>query len=41
MTHTPQFGRADTNTASGAFGTVGGTTNVGPRNTQLSLKLHF
>jgi hypothetical protein len=41
ITNTPQFGRADTNVASGAFGTVGGTTNVGPRNTQLSLKLHF
>jgi len=41
ITNTPQFGRADTNIGSGAFGTVGGTTNVGPRNTQLSLKIHF
>jgi hypothetical protein len=41
ITNTPQFGRADTNLASGSFGTVGGTTNVGPRNVQLSLKLSF
>jgi hypothetical protein len=41
ITNTPQFGRADTNIASGSFGSVGGTTNVGPRNVQLSLKVSF
>jgi hypothetical protein len=37
----PQFGRADNNLASGSFGTVSGTTNVGPRNIQLGLKIDF
>jgi len=37
----PQFGRADTSLASGSFGRVGGTTNVGPRNIQLGLKIDF
>jgi hypothetical protein len=41
MTNTPQFGRANTDLASGAFGTVTGTTNVGPRNVQLGLRLNF
>ncbi len=39
--NTPQFGRADTNLASASFGTVSGTTNVGPRNVQLGLKVSF
>ena len=41
MTNTPQFGRANTTVASPAFGTVTGTTNVGPRNIQLGLRIQF
>jgi len=41
FTNTPQFGRANTTVGSGAFGTVTGTTNVGPRNVQLGLRLQF
>ncbi len=37
----PQFGRADTNIASGSFGTVSGVTNYGARNIQLGLKIDF
>jgi len=37
----PQFGRADTNLASGSFGRVSGTTNVGPRNIQFGLRIGF
>src|SRR5260370_20562440 len=38
--NTPQFGRADTNLASGSFGSVSSTINP-PRNLQLALKLEF
>jgi hypothetical protein len=41
MTNTPQFGRANTDISSGDFGRVGGTTNVGPRNIQLGLRIQF
>jgi hypothetical protein len=41
FTNTPQFGRANTTVGSSAFGTVTGTTNVGPRNVQLGLRLQF
>jgi hypothetical protein len=41
MTNTPQFGRANTTVGSPAFGTVTGTTNVGPRNIQLGLRIQF
>jgi len=41
FTNTPQFGRANTTVGSGAFGTVTGTTNVGPRNVQLGLRVQF
>lgn len=41
FTNTPQFGRANTTVGSGAFGTVTGTTNVGPRNVQLGLRIQF
>jgi hypothetical protein len=41
FTNTPQFGRANTTLGSGAFGTVTGTTNVGPRNVQLGLRIQF
>src|SRR5262249_15772077 len=37
----PQFGRADTNLASGSVGKVSGTTNIGPRNIQLGLRTDF
>ncbi|MBI1791544.1 MAG: carboxypeptidase regulatory-like domain-containing protein [Acidobacteria bacterium] len=38
----PQFGRAGTDTTSpGTLGKVSGTTNVGPRNIQLGLKIDF
>jgi hypothetical protein len=40
VTNTPQFGRADTNQASGSFGSVSGTINP-PRNVQLGLKINF
>lgn len=41
MTNTPQFGRANTDISSGDFGRVSGTTNVGPRNVQLGLRIQF
>jgi hypothetical protein len=41
MTNTPQFGRANTTLGGGGFGTVSGTTNVGPRNIQLGLRIQF
>ncbi|MBL8179335.1 MAG: TonB-dependent receptor [Bryobacterales bacterium] len=41
FTNTPQFGRANTDISSGDFGRVGGTTNVGPRNVQLGLRIQF
>lgn len=41
MTNTPQFGRANTDISSGDFGRVSGTTNVGPRNIQLGLRIQF
>jgi hypothetical protein len=40
-TNTPQFGRANTTFGTAAFGTVTGTTNVGPRNIQLGLRLNY
>ncbi len=40
VTNTPQFGRADTNLASGSFGSVSGTINP-PRNVQAALKIEF
>ena len=40
-TNTPQFGRANTTLGSPDFGRVTGTTNVGPRNIQLGLRLQF
>jgi hypothetical protein len=40
LTNTPQFGGADTNLASGGFGTVSFTANT-PRNIQLGLKITF
>jgi outer membrane receptor protein involved in Fe transport len=42
LTNTPQFGRAETNIASGAFGTVSGTApGANPRNIQFGLKIDF
>jgi hypothetical protein len=41
FTNTPQFGRANTTVGSGDFGRVTGTTNVGPRNIQLGLRIQF
>lgn len=41
VTNTPQFGRANTDISSGDFGRVTGTTNVGPRNIQLGLRIQF
>jgi hypothetical protein len=41
ITNTPQFGRANTDISSGDFGRVSGTTNVGPRNIQLGLRVQF
>jgi hypothetical protein len=41
VTNTPQFGRANTTFGSGDFGRVTGTTNVGPRNIQLGLRIQF
>jgi hypothetical protein len=41
VTNTPQFGRANTTFGSGEFGRVSGTTNVGPRNIQLGLRIQF
>ena len=41
LTNTPQFGRANTDISSGDFGKVSGTTNIGPRNVQLGLRVQF
>ncbi|MFN9892374.1 MAG: hypothetical protein ACK58M_03970, partial [Acidobacteriota bacterium] len=41
FTNTPQFGRANTNMADPNFGVVTGTTNVGPRNIQLGVRIQF
>ncbi|MBS1827879.1 MAG: TonB-dependent receptor [Acidobacteria bacterium] len=41
FTNTPQFARANTDISSGDFGRVTGTTNVGPRNVQLGLRIQF
>jgi hypothetical protein len=41
FTNTPQFGRANTTVGDGNFGRVSGTTNVGPRNIQLGLRIQF
>lgn len=41
VTNTPQFGRANTTLGSPDFGRVSGTTNVGPRNIQLGLRIQF
>ncbi len=40
-TNTPQFGRASTNINAADYGRVSGTTNVGPRNVQLGLRIQF
>jgi hypothetical protein len=41
MTNTPQFGRANTTVGSADFGRVTGTTNVGPRNIQMGIRIQF
>ena len=41
MTNTPQFGRANTTLGNADFGRVSGTTNIGPRNIQLGLRIQF
>jgi hypothetical protein len=41
ITNTPQFGRANTTLGDANFGKVTGTTNVGPRNVQLGLRIQF
>ena len=41
LTNTPQFSRPNASFGSNAFGTVTGTTNVGPRNVQFGLKISF
>ncbi len=41
MTNTPQFGRANTTVGNPDFGKVSGTTNVGPRNIQMGLRIQF
>lgn len=41
LTNTPQFARPNATFGSAAFGTVTGTTNVGPREVQLGLKISF
>jgi hypothetical protein len=41
ITNTPQFGRANTALGNPNIGQVTGTTNVGPRNTQLGLRISF
>ena len=41
MTNTPQFARANTTFGSPDFGRVTGTTNVGPRNIQLGIRIQF
>ena len=40
-TNTPQFARANTTVNDPNFGRVTGTTNVGPRNIQLGLRIQF
>ncbi len=41
ITNTPQFGRPNTTLGNADFGRVSGTTNVGPRNIQLGLRIQF
>jgi hypothetical protein len=41
LTNTPQFGRANTAFGNANIGTVTGTTNIGPRQVQLGLRLAF
>ncbi|MBS1876897.1 MAG: TonB-dependent receptor [Acidobacteria bacterium] len=41
FTNTPQYGRANTSAQSSALGTITGTTNVGPRNIQMGLRVDF
>jgi hypothetical protein len=41
LTNSPQFARPNATFGSSAFGTVTGTTNVGPRNVQFGLKISF
>jgi hypothetical protein len=41
LTNTPQFARANTDISSPNFGVVTGTTNVGPRNVQMGLRVQF
>lgn len=41
FTNTPQYGRANTNRASGSYGQVTGTFNVSPRSIQLAMRLDF
>ncbi len=41
VSNTPQYGGANTSVTSSAFGTVTGTTNVGPRNIQLGMRVEF
>jgi hypothetical protein len=41
FTNTPQYGGANTSAQSSALGTITGTTNVGPRNVQLGLRIDF
>ncbi|MEX2261251.1 MAG: carboxypeptidase regulatory-like domain-containing protein [Bryobacteraceae bacterium] len=41
LTNTPQFGRANTTLGNPVIGQVTGTTNVGPRNTQLGVRIQF
>ena len=41
LTNTPQFARANTTLNDPNFGRVTGTTNVGPRNIQLGLRIQF
>lgn len=41
VTNTPQFGRASTTLGNTDYGRVTGTTNVGPRNIQLGLRVQF
>ncbi|MGH9627305.1 MAG: hypothetical protein ACRD7E_02925, partial [Bryobacteraceae bacterium] len=41
VTNSPQFGRANTTVGNPDFGRVSGTTNIGPRNVQLGLRIQF
>ena len=41
LTNTPQYGRANTNRASGDYGKVTSSFNVSPRNIQLAMRLDF